>query len=137
MPLIIYNPLTKTKGSTDALTELVDVYPTLAEICGLRPPVDQLDGTSLVDIMSNPKLEGKNHIFIKRGKGFTLKTNDFSYTEFIRPVDNKTVASMLYDHRSNKDENINVVNQKEFSDVVSKLKTTLHTVYQKNITGNL
>jgi len=44
---------------------------------------------------------------------------------------------MLYDHRFNKDENINVVNQKEFSEVVSKLKTTLHTVYQKNITGNL
>ena len=137
VPLIIYNPLAKTKGSTDALTELVDVYPTLTEICGLRPPVDQLDGTSLVDIMSNPKLDGKNHIFIKRGKGFTLKTNDFSYTEFIRPADNKTVASMLYDHRFNKDENINVVNQKEFSEVVSKLKTTLHTVYQKNITGNL
>lgn len=137
VPLIIYNPLAKTKGSTDALTELVDVYPTLAEICGLKPPVDQLDGMSLVDIMSNPKLEGKKHIFIKRGKGFTLKTNDFSYTEFIRPADNKTVASMLYDHRLNKDENINVVNQKEFSEVVSKLKTTLHTVYQKNITGNM
>lgn len=137
VPLIIYNPLAKTKGSTDALTELVDVYPTLAEICGLKPPVDQLDGMSLVEIMSNPKLEGKKHIFIKRGKGFTLKTNDFSYTEFIRPADNKTVASMLYDHRLNKDENINVVNQKEFSEVVSELKTTLHTVYQKNITGNL
>jgi hypothetical protein len=42
---------------------------------------------------------------------------------------------MLYDHQKNKDENINVVNQKEFADIVSELKTTLHAVYQKNITG--
>ena len=85
--------------------------------------------------MSNPKLKGKPHVFIKKGKGYTLKTNDFSYTEFIRPKDNTTVTSMLYDHQKNKDENINVVNQKEFADVVSELKTTLHAVYQKNIKG--
>lgn len=137
VPLIIYNPLAKATGSTDALTALVDVYPTLAEICGLEPPAGQLDGTSLVAVMSNPKSEGKKHVFIKRGKGFTLKTKDFSYTEFIRPTDNTTVASMLYDHRANKDENVNVVSQKEFADVVLELKTTLHTAYQKNIVGVL
>ena len=85
--------------------------------------------------MTNPKLEGNKHVFIKRGKGFTLKTNDFSYTEFIRPKDDTTVASMLYDHRENKDENVNVINQKEFANVVSELKTILHTVYQKNLTA--
>ena len=85
--------------------------------------------------MSNPKSEGKKHVFIKRGKGFTLKTKDFSYTEFIRPTDNTTVASMLYDHRSNKDENVNVANQKEFADVVLELKTTLHTDFKENIVG--
>jgi arylsulfatase A-like enzyme len=63
VPLIIYNPLAKAAGSTDALTALVDIYPTLAEICGLKPPVDQLDGTSLVAVMSNPKLEGKKACF--------------------------------------------------------------------------
>jgi hypothetical protein len=42
---------------------------------------------------------------------------------------------MLYDHRKNKDENINVINQKEFANVVSELKTILHTVYQKNLTA--
>ena len=135
VPLIIYNPLSKAKGTTNALTALVDVYPTLAEICGIEVPKKQLDGTSLVSILNNPNLEVKKHIFIKKGNGFTLKTKDFSYTEFLKPKDNSTVARMLYDHRKNKSENINVVQQKEFESIVSELSLTLHSVYQKNIYG--
>ena len=77
VPLIIYNPFSKAKGTTNALTALVDVYPTLAEICGIEVPKKQLDGTSLVSILNNPNLEGKKHVFIKKGNGFTLKTKDF------------------------------------------------------------
>lgn len=65
-----------------------------------------------------------------------MKTNDFSYTEFIKPDDNSTITSMLYDHRIDKDENNNVVNQKEYKSVVSELKLILHTAYFKNIKGN-
>ena len=136
VPLIIYNPFTEEKGTTNALTELVDVYPTLAELCDLEIPNNQLDGKSLVSVLKNPNSEGKNHVFIKKGNGFTLKTNDFSYTEFIKPEDNSTITSMLYDHRTDKVENINVVNQKEYEDVVSELKLILNTAYQENIEGN-
>jgi len=100
VPLIIYNPLSKSKGTTNALTALVDVYPTLAEICEIETPKKQLDGTSLVSILNNPNLEGKKHVFIKKGNGFTLKTRDFSYTEFIKSKDNSIMARMLYDHRA-------------------------------------
>ena len=135
VPLIIYNPLSKAKGTTNALTALVDVYPTLAEICGIEVPKKQLDGTSLVSILNNPNLEGKKHVFIKKGNGFTLKTKDFSYTEFLKPKDYSTVASMLYDHRKNKSESINVVHQKEFESIVSELSLTLHLQYAKNMSG--
>mgnify|MGYP001326049082 FL=1 len=135
VPLIIYNPLSKAKGTTNALTALVDVYPTLAEICGIEVPKTQLDGTSLVSILNNPNLEGKKHVFIKKGNGFTLKTRDFSYTEFLKPKDNSIIARMLFDHRTTKTENINVVHQKEFESIVSELSLTLHSVYQKNIYG--
>ena len=50
VPLIIYDPRTETKGSTNALVSLIDIYPTLAELCGLEPPKNQLDGKSLVSI---------------------------------------------------------------------------------------
>ena len=135
VPLIIYNPLSKIKGTTNALTSLVDVYPTLLEICELEAPKKQLDGVSLVPVLDNLNSEGQAHVFIKKNNGFTLKTRDFSYTEFITPKDNSTVARMLYDHRANKSENINVVDQKEFKSIVSELSLTLHSVYQKNIYG--
>ena len=135
VPLIIYNPLSKIKGTTNALTSLVDIYPTLVEICELEAPKKQLDGISLVPVLDNLNSEGQEHVFIKKNNGFTIKTRDFSYTEFITPKNNSTVARMLYDHRTAKSENINVVDKKEFKSIVSELSLTLHSVYQKNIYG--
>ena len=56
VPLIIYDPLTNTKGTTNALVSLVDIYPTLVELCKLEPPKNQLDGESLFRIFNNFQL---------------------------------------------------------------------------------
>ena len=133
VPLIIFDPLSKTNGSTNALTSLIDIYPTLVELCGFKAPKEQLDGISLVPILKNLELEGRKHIFIKRTNGFTLKTKAFSYTEFITMEDNSIQDKMLYDHRENKVENTNVVYKKEFQSIASEMSQTLHSVYQRNI----
>ncbi len=135
VPLIIYNPLSKSNGTTAALTSLIDIYPTLVELCGLKAPKNQLDGTSLVPILKNPKLEGRKHVFIKRTNGYTLKTKAFSYTEFIRSTDNSILDKMLYDHRENKVENINIVYNKDFQSIATQMSQILHSAYQKNIQG--
>lgn len=73
VPLIIYNPKSiHNTSKTNALTELVDVYPTLAALCDLPLQENQIEGKSLVPILNNPSLNGKEHILIKRGNGFTL-----------------------------------------------------------------
>ena len=135
VPLIIYVPMLKTQGKTEALTALVDIYPTLTELCGLKAPKAQLEGRSLVGVLKNPAAVGKDHVFIKKTNGFTIKTKDFSYTEFISPKDNSIVDRMLYDHRITKSENINVVNQKVFKNTVSKLHLILRSKYVKHIEG--
>lgn len=135
VPLIVYNPFSEEKGTRNALVELVDIYPTLAELCGLKLTKNQLAGMSLVSVLKDKNSKGKEYILIKKGNGFTLKTPDFSYTEFIKAEDNSTIISMLYDHRVDKDENVNVVNNSEYAEIVSQLKTILHTAYKENIEG--
>lgn len=135
VPLIIYNPFSKNKGKTDALVELVDVYPTLAALCNLKTPKNQLDGMSFIDNLKDLHKKGKEYVFIKKGNGFTLKTYDYSYTEFINPKDNSTITSMLYDHQIDKTENVNVVHDSKYVEIVSHLKAVLHKKYISNIKG--
>ena len=59
VPLIFWTPEMKNRGkSTNAIVELVDLYPTLCELAGLSKP-SHLAGKSLVPLLNNPKGKGK------------------------------------------------------------------------------
>ncbi|WP_282080359.1 sulfatase [Aquimarina algiphila] len=65
VPLIIWTPdmPKNSRGkTTDALVELVDMYPTLSELAGLDLP-DHLEGQSFKRLLKNPKLEWKKAVF--------------------------------------------------------------------------
>jgi arylsulfatase A-like enzyme len=51
--------LTPDGGVSQRFVSLLDIYPTLAELCGLKPP-DYLDGRSLVPLLKNPNAEWKS-----------------------------------------------------------------------------
>lgn len=58
-PLMIRVPGMKFPGrSTEGIVETIDIYPTLAKLCGLTPPVT-VNGTSLVPMLNNPDAPGK------------------------------------------------------------------------------
>lgn len=65
VPMMIWTP-DMPKGSrgktTDALVELVDMYPTLCELSGVSLPTD-LEGQSFVPLLENPNKEWKNAVF--------------------------------------------------------------------------
>jgi iduronate 2-sulfatase len=65
VPLMIWTPDMKddVRGvKTDALVELVDMYPTLVELAGLEQP-EHLEGQSFVPLLSNPNRAWKTAAF--------------------------------------------------------------------------
>lgn len=65
VPLMIWTPdmPAGSRGKTsEALVELVDMYPTLTELAGLPLP-SHLDGKSFVPLLSNPEQEWKEAVF--------------------------------------------------------------------------
>ncbi|WP_299184055.1 sulfatase [uncultured Aquimarina sp.] len=65
VPLIIWTPdmSEQSKGkTTNALVELVDMYPTLAELAGLEKP-SHLEGQSFVPLLADPNRKWKDAVF--------------------------------------------------------------------------
>ncbi len=65
VPLLIQTPdmPDKNRGkTTEALVELVDIYPTLCDLAGIATP-GTVEGQSLVPLLNNPKLKWKQAAF--------------------------------------------------------------------------
>jgi arylsulfatase A-like enzyme len=65
-PLIIRVPGMKFPGRpTDGIVETIDIYPTLARLCGLTPPA-AVNGTSLIPMLNNPDAPGKGWAYSRQ-----------------------------------------------------------------------
>jgi len=126
VPMIISVPGMKTAGRrSDALTEYVDIYPTLCELCGLQVP-EHLEGTSFVPLLENPSRQWKSAVFSQYPRsggimGYTMRTELYRYTEWKERKSGKVRARELYDHRTDPDENVNIVNNRKHAETVRQL----------------
>jgi arylsulfatase A-like enzyme len=120
-PLIISSQGLKSAGrKSRALTELVDVYPTLCRIAGLPTPAD-LDGASLVDLFENPDQLWKRAVFSQHpreipglgpGMGYSMRTGRYRYTEW-GALDSPYRTAELYDYKGQPLEIENLANEPE------------------------
>lgn len=128
-PLIISLPGQTRRGvRTDALVELVDLYPTLVELCGLPMP-DGLEGSSLVPVMNAPDQPSKKAAFSQypRGEvmGRSIRTDRYRYTEWAKPGASP-LGVELYDHKQDPDENVNLAGQDGHKELSAALSKQLH-----------
>lgn len=142
VPMMIHVPGQKNQGSkTEALTELIDMYPSLLELAGIEVP-DYLQGTSFVPLINQPELDWKSAAFSQfhrrpqhtpdngRYMGYSMKTETHHYIEWydwdnINGLSGDFKASELYDLVNDPDENINIAEDLANKALVSQLSIAL------------
>ena len=116
-PLVIAAPGMKGGQTTRSLIEFVDLYPTVADYCGLKMP-RAAAGTSLQPILKSPATSIKDAAFtllVRNPKlhGQSVRTARWRFTRW---SDGETE---LYDHDADPEELKNVSNQ--HADIVADL----------------
>ncbi len=101
-PLLIAGPGIKPGKNCPEAVSLLDIYPTLVDLCSLpKPP--QLDGLSLRPQLKDPEAARKKPVLSSSYFGnFSLRTKDWRYIHYADG------AEELYDHRNDPDEFTNL-----------------------------
>ncbi|MEM7383707.1 MAG: sulfatase [Verrucomicrobiota bacterium] len=139
VPLVIADPAQSSAGTrTEALVELVDLYPTLAELCGLKLPRG-LEGISLKPLLENPDRQWKTAAFSQyprprkgnrhRGHGdimgYAIRTVRYRYVEWREWHSRMVVGRELYDHQLDPNEMNNIIDHPEMETTALQHSNTL------------
>jgi uncharacterized sulfatase len=116
--------------------ELLDVYPTLVELCNLPQPRQQLEGKSLVPLLEEPDSEWGRPAYsvVQRGTdqarrqpivmGRTVRTERWRYTEW----DDGKAGRELYDHDNDPREFTNLAREAAHAESLAEMKRLLESV---------
>ena len=141
--LLMSVPGQKAPGAkTDALVEFVDVYPTLAAVCGLPVPAG-VEGHSFAPLLDDPKRAWKPAAFSQypRGggkggvepvMGYAVRTDRHRLVEWRPRTGGAVVARELYDHAADPNEDVNVADRAESAPVVERLGKLLAGGWRAN-----
>jgi arylsulfatase A-like enzyme len=142
VPLLLVAPgVSKTGGVATSPVSLVDLFPTLAELCGVKAP-SNLQGQSLVPMLKDPSVAGRSWAVTqvvrdggnrrtgastavgdngKRFFGYSLRTLRWRYTEW----DEGGEGRELYDHNADPRELTNLAEHSSHAETVERLSAQL------------
>jgi arylsulfatase A-like enzyme len=140
--LLMSVPGQKTTGRPcERFVEFVDIYPTLADVCGLTKS-NGVEGFSFAPLLDDPAKEWKAAAFSQYprspGKdvgqlmGYAVRTERYRYVEWRKKGTTEVVARELYDHKTDPAEDTNVAGADANKAVVEELSQKLADGWQKN-----
>lgn len=129
VPLIFAGPGITPGKVASGKVELLDLYPTLADVCSLQGTPKNLAGRSLKPLLKNPAARWNWPAFtqVQRGSGatafmgYTVRFGPWRYTEW----DNGAQGTELYDEIKDPRELQNLAQEPQHAKTVVKLKRLL------------
>lgn len=115
VPLIFAGPGVSAGTKSPEAVELLDIYPTLADLAGL-PPKENIEGISLVPQLKNASTPRERPAVTTANPGnHSVRTERWRYIRYANG------SEELYDHHRDPHEWSNLANNPKYSDVKSKL----------------
>ena len=134
VPFFVSVPgLTPPNTKCDGVVNLIDMYPTLLELCGL-PPNPENDGRSFVRLLANPSMEW-NHptLTTYQFKNHSITDGSYRYTWYGGRADG---AEELYDHDVDPLEHTNLAADPDYQKVIARLREHVPTHHEPNSPSN-
>ncbi len=122
VPLIIKVP-GKKPSVCHSFTELIDLYPTVAELAGL-PYSEHLQGKSLVEVLDDPEKEVRDMAFSvsQGGRTFLLRSEKWAYIQY----DEDAGAGMeLFDMEKDPKQYTNLALDSDYKSIVADFQQQL------------
>lgn len=132
VPFIFSVPNGKSGKVINTPVEALDIYPTLATLCGIEKP-SHLDGESIISLLNNPDSEpdSKKYAYTmwphqrreydRTIMGYSVKDGRFNYVEWVKLNTGEILEKELYDHQNDPKETKNVIADKQYNAIVAEL----------------
>ncbi len=151
-PLIFSGKGVKAKGrKSAALTEFVDIYPTLLDLAGFEIP-GYLQGASLAPLLEDPDKAWKTAAFSQyllgrfgtdeyrrqERMGYAIRTDQYRYVAWYE-WDKKGkkrgafLAAELFDHKRDPEENINLAGRSDYRETEARLAIQLESGWKSHL----
>ena len=120
VPLMIRVPGLTQKAQSQSYVELIDLYPTIAELVGFETP-ERVEGTSLVKNLKDPSLISKTVGYSRIWNGDMVVSPNYLYAEWRRNEEGNVYDNMLYDLKADSLEMYNIADQPKYRKLVDSL----------------
>lgn len=122
VPLIIRVP-GKQPGVCHSFVELLDLYPTVASLCGLSLP-EHVQGKDISPMLDDPSVRVREFAFsvAPSRQGFLIRDDRFAYIQY---KEDASAGIELFDVHNDPKQYTNLAEEDRYAEVVSRMKATL------------